>query len=85
MNRDTVILFTWSKCTKCREVKQKAYRYIQSGKIREYDLDLAQSYPNIMNIFKSVSPGGKVPALAVINAGRIKRGVVGADEISRLL
>lgn len=83
--KQQAILFTWSKCKQCQDLKRALQTRRTNIQVYEYDLDNIQSNQNLMNIFNRVSPKRNVPALAVINGNSLVRGSVGMNEIAPLL
>lgn len=75
------ILFTWSKCKQCQDLKRNLSGYLQSGRIKEYDLDSLSNNPNLMRLFLQVSPGRNVPAMAILNNGMLESALVGVGKI----
>jgi len=80
----TYMLFTWTRCKQCQELKRNLKGSLQSGKIIEYDLDNIRSNDNLMNLFNRISPNRNVPAMAILNNGQFERGVVGVGQIMGL-
>lgn len=78
------ILFTWSKCGQCQELKKKISAYISNGAVQEYDLDTIPSGSSLMKVFRQISPSGSVPALVVLSDGRIEGSATGMSSILRL-
>lgn len=85
VNNKQYILFTWSKCKQCQELKRNLSAYIQSGRIIEYDLDALGSNPNLMRLFNQISPSRNVPAMAVLNNGSLEQSLVGVGRIMTIL
>lgn len=79
------ILFTWTRCKQCQELKRNLNSYIQSGRIVEYDLDNLSKRPDLMTLFNRVSPSRNVPAMAVLNGGMLERSLVGVAQIMSIL
>lgn len=84
MNRREYILFTWSKCSQCNELKKYLPR-VRSVVINVKDLDIVCKDPILWNIFTSVSPSSKVPALVIVNNGMVERGILGLAPIMKAL
>lgn len=79
------ILFTWSKCVNCVELKKKLQGYINRGVIKEVDLEAASNNQSLMNIFQSISPNNHVPAMIIVQNGRVTRSAINPREILILL
>lgn len=84
-SQNQYILFTWSKCKQCQEMKKNLRYQIQTGIIREYDLDTLGDKPTLMRLFNYTSPHHNVPALAVISNGIVQEKHVGIKPIMTVI
>jgi glutaredoxin len=79
------VLFTWSKCGQCKELKNSLMSNPQTRNITEYDLDNIKDNPNLMRVFRQISPNNNVPAMAVYNNGVYERSAIGMRPIMNML
>lgn len=84
-NARQYILFTWTKCKQCQELKRNLVPHLQSGRIKEYDLDAIRTNNNLMGVFNRISPNRNVPAMAIVSNGILESGAVGVSDIMRVL
>lgn len=78
------ILFTWSKCKQCAELKRYSPQ-ISSRGVTQYDLDNISGDQNLWRVFQAISPKSQVPALALINNGMLEKGVVGLSPVMKAI
>lgn len=80
-----LILFTWTKCVNCHKLMDQISNLINSRVIEDFDLEDIQANKQLWNLFQVVSPNNNIPALAVIENGRLVAKAVGKDNILDLL
>lgn len=81
MSQTEYLIFTWDKCSRCKDLKGALGHLITSGRIKEYDLDRIASNAQLMRLFRTISPSNNVPALAIVRNGALIGKGVGADQI----
>lgn len=84
-NTRRYVLFTWSKCKQCVELKRNFGQQLQARRVVEYDLDTIRNQPDLMVLFNRTSPNRNVPAIAVINNRLLEAKAVGVNEIKSIL
>jgi hypothetical protein len=78
------ILFTQGSCSHCRELKQDDM--VQDA-LHSYvrEIDMTHATPQQVKLFQQSSPGNQLPALAIVQSGRLIQAAVGNNDILDIL
>jgi len=78
------ILFTMNGCSHCTNLKKdNLMRNALQSYVQEVNMNNAN--PQMVKLFRMVSSGGNLPAMAVLEQGQLVDGAVGTDAILDLI